>query len=105
VASNPKSASWTFLDVHVIGALVHGGSPCAFTALKEFRQDANLTVEVLRRVFVKSQPLPKRIRLQFDNCVRENKNLTVIAYVAWLVQSCVFDEVPILRTTLCSNYC
>jgi hypothetical protein len=33
--------------------------------------------------------------LQMDNCGRENKNHTVLAYLAWLVQEGVFHRIYI----------
>ena len=41
------------------------------------------------------QPLPHRLLIQMDNCVRENKNKYVMAFFAILVELGIFTEVCI----------
>src|SRR5690606_36211474 len=57
---------------------------------------ANLIVECLRRVFndlhQEFQKLPPVLYVQFDNC-SENKNRTVFAYLAHLVELNIFQKV------------
>ena len=37
--------------------------------------------------------IPPRLLLQFNNCVRENKNKYVMGFMAWLVEMKIFMEV------------
>ena len=41
----------------------------------------------------KNGSIPRKLMLQFDNCVRENKNKYVMAFMAWLVEADFFIEV------------
>ena len=42
-------------------------------------------------------PLPRKMLLQMDNCVRENKNKFVMAFLALLVEKRVFVEVSYVK--------
>ena len=58
--------------------------------------DANLTMTVLLDVLVywtNNYLLPPILYLQFDNCVRENKNRYMFALLALLVEKKIFDKV------------
>jgi hypothetical protein len=59
--------------------------------------DPNFTCEVLYRVLRAEQEergkLPDKLYLQFDNCIRENKNTMVFAYCCWLVERGIFKQV------------
>ena len=93
----PKSCQnlWT-LRTHLTGVLVHGtGSFCFFDFL-QWAHDCNLTLTCLLntlREVSKCRPLPSKLLLQMDNCVRENKNKYVLA---WLVEKKIFAEVSII---------
>jgi hypothetical protein len=87
---------------HLIGALVHGYGPWVYTMSHQFAADSNVTIEVLQRVLsdlqadqFKGRAFPPKLYLQMDNCVRENKNVAVLAYLSWLVQRKVFTEIHI----------
>ena len=41
-------------------------------------------------------PLPHKLLLQMDNCVRENKNKFVMAFLAFLVERKIFVEVIVI---------
>jgi hypothetical protein len=84
---------------HLIGVLVHGIGSWVYTMSHRFKADSNVTIEVLQRVLqeieAKKGKLPKKLYLQMDNCVRENKNKYVLGYLSWLVQRGVFEEIEL----------
>ena len=58
--------------------------------------DSNLTMTVLLEVLVRCSEefdLPPILYLQFDNCVRENKNRYMFALLALLVEEKIFEKV------------
>lgn len=65
----------------------------------KWASDSNVTIEVLQRVLTiieqQKGTLPSKLCLQMDNCARENKNQYVLAYLSWLVQRQVFQEVEL----------
>jgi hypothetical protein len=84
---------------HLIGVLAHGIGAWVYTMSDKWRADSNLTIEVLQRVLTsieeKRGKLPRKLYLQMDNCVRENKNRYVLGYLSWLVLRGVFDEIEL----------
>lgn len=85
---------------HLIGALVHGRGMWVYTMSHAFPADPNVTIEVLQRVLTdlskeSGGALPPRLCLQLDNCVRENKNKALMAYLSWLVLRKVFTSVEV----------
>ena len=86
----------------VIGAMVHGNTnrKFAYTFPSNYPKDASLSVQVLLNVLrqVKEQDgfLPPVLYLQLDNCWRENKNRTMFATCAALVQTGIFRKVCLL---------
>lgn len=42
--------------------------------------------------------LPRHLRLQLDNCAKDNKNHTVLGFLALLVQEGVFEDVQVCST-------
>ena len=95
----PKSCQnlWT-LRTHLTGVLVHGtGSFCYFDFL-QWPHDCNLTITCLLHTLneiSKQRPLPSKLLLQMDNCVRENKNKYIYGFLSWLVEKKIFAEVSI----------
>ena len=107
---------WHF-RTHLTGSIVHGHSGYVFLDYMQWPHDPNLTVTILCEVsrnFLQciingilkqvilahfnnlkslSQPLPKKLYLQLDNTARENKNRCVLAFLAFLVHKCIFEEV------------
>ena len=78
------------VQVHGVGiyyyffdALVEGGS--------------NPTIECLRRTLIKVQEklgtLPRVCYLQADNCIKDNKNKNMLAFLSHLLQTGVFDKI------------
>lgn len=83
---------------HLLGALVHGRGMYVYTMSHKFPADPNTTIEVLQRTLTKLSeegPLPRKFYLQMDNCVRENKNQALFAYLSWLVQRNIFDSIEV----------
>jgi len=64
-----------------------------------FRHDSNAVVsaiaKVLRDMQAAGETLPPRLRVQADNCWRENKNRFVFVFLALLVKYNIFTEVEI----------
>ena len=86
------------LYFHTQIVLVHGVGPQVYLSLEDIAGDPNWTIETLYRTLKAEQDrrpdgLPRTLYLQMDNCFRENKNTFVIAYLCWLVERGVFDEI------------
>jgi hypothetical protein len=78
------------------GCLVHGYGSFAYFDFLQFSHDTNLTLTCILLALVeisKIGKLPKRLLIQMDNCVRENKNKYVLGFLAYLVQTEIFSEV------------
>lgn len=99
----PKSTQnlWR-LRTHLTGALAHtqadnGKVAFTFCDLLQWPHDPNLTLTVLMQVLThlksKLQQLPSVLYLQLDNTSRENKNITVMGFLALLVQLKIFKKV------------
>ena len=84
---------------HTQVCIVHGVGPQVYLSLEDIAGDPNWTVETLYRTLKAEEErrgeegLPRTMYLQLDNCFRENKNTYVIAYLCWLVERRVFDEI------------
>ena len=85
------------LKIGIEIACVHGSRPRIFVSYEDVASDPNLTCEVLYRVLRAEQEergkLPDKLYLQFDNCIRENKNTMVFAYCCWLVERGIFKQI------------
>lgn len=84
--------------IHTQVSIVHGVGPSVYLGLEDIAGDPNWTIETLYRTLKaeeerRNEGLPRTLYLQLDNCFRENKNTYVIAYLCWLVERLVFDEV------------
>ena len=85
--------------LHTQVAIVHGVGPSVYLACEDIAGDPNWTVETLYRTLKAEEErrgeagLPKTMYLQLDNCFRENKNTYLIAYLCWLIERRVFDEI------------
>ena len=92
------------MGTHLVGAIIHRGQAQngkeifgSFDCYK-FPHDSNLTVTVLLDVLVyraDEYDLPPVLYLQFDNCVRENKNRFMFSLLALLVEEKIFEKVSI----------
>ena len=101
---NKSSVNLWKLRIHITGVLVHGYSSSSYVDYLQWPHDPNLTINVLLRVLVDYLPklakkgsLPKKLLMQLDNCVRENKNKFVLAFLALLVELGVFQEVSLMH--------
>ena len=68
---------WCLL-AHLTGCLVRGTGNFGFFDFMQFPNDCNLTLTTLLFTLLevtKRGYLPSHLRLQKDNCVRENKNI------------------------------
>ena len=93
----PKACQnvWT-LRTHLTGCLVHGQGNFGYFDFLQWPHDCNLTLTSLLLTLVellKRGPLPRKLLLQMDNCVRENKNKYVMGFLALLVELEIFVEV------------
>ena len=97
---NKSSVNLWKLRTHITGVLVHGYGSTSYVDYLQWPHDPNLTINVLLRVLVEYLPkladrgsLPRKLAVQLDNCVRENKNKFVLSFLALLVELGVFEEV------------
>ena len=85
------------LRTHLTGNLVHGRGSYGFFDFQQWPHDCNLTLTSLLLTLVqvgqKHGSILRKLLLQFDNCVRENKNKYVMWFLAWLVEKYFFIEV------------
>ena len=79
-------------------ACCHGSKPRIFLSYENIASDPNMTCEIYRVLRAEQEAriaeggLPDTLYLQFDNCIRENKN-TAFTYACWLVERGIFKEV------------
>lgn len=89
------------MKTKLIGSLVHGRQLNVFTAGENLHTGSDMVIEVLHRTLesVKTNTpngcLPRRLRIQLDNCGRENKNKYFIGYCHYLVEVGLFDEIEL----------
>ena len=85
------------LRTHLTGNLVHGRGNYGYFDFQQWPHDCNLTITTLLLTLLevghKDGSIPRRLFIQFDNCVRENKNKYVMGFMAWLVEMQFFTEV------------
>lgn len=89
---------WCFVLI-LHGCLVHGFGAFNYFDFLQWSHDCNLTLCTVLDALLqtaKQQPLPHRLLIQMDNCVRENKNKYVLAFCAVLVQLGIFTEVTLI---------
>ena len=122
------------IPLHLVGAHFHGMTQriCNFIVTDRFAHDSNLTVEIIVRALAFDQgwrdrggrtqeeaardeasgraekpslPRARRLYLQLDNCWRENKNRTVIAFLGHLVHCGAFDEIQLSFLPVGHTHC
>ena len=85
------------LRTHLTSCLVHGVGCYSFFDFLQFSHDTNLTLTSLlftiMEVSSNQGKMPRRLLIQMDNCVRENKNKFVMGFLAYLVEVKIFSEV------------
>lgn len=80
---------------------MHGVGNHGYFDFLQFPHDSNLTLTVLLLTLIsisQKGTLPRKLLLQMDNCVRENKNKYVMAFMSLLVEMQVFFEVCALHS-------
>ena len=79
---------------HVYGVLINGEDFSVIHHMDHWACDPNMTVSLLMQALRRlPKPWPKILYLQFDNCIKENKNKIVFFIAALLVHRRVFEEV------------
>ena len=89
------------LRTHVTGAIIHDNGCYTYCDILQWPHDPNLTINIFLHLLLrqfkefsnKGLPLPKTLYIQLDNCMRENKNRHVLAFLSLLVQEGIFNEV------------
>jgi hypothetical protein len=95
-----KNIEHRFVKTHLCGALVHGiGLYCDVWFGAHHKHDSNQVVStllyVIGDVLRRKGFLPPTLRIQADNCTRENKNIYMFALCATLVGLGIFQEVEL----------
>ena len=95
-----KNIEHRFVKTHLCGALVHGiGLYCDVWFGAHHKHDSNQVVStllyVIGDVLRRKGFLPPTLRIQADNCTRENKNIYMFALCASLVGLGFFQEVEL----------
>jgi hypothetical protein len=95
----PKSADKSyFLQLHIVGCLMYHCEvfSCVFLNYPTLRNDANLIITILQRIWDewKNKPcgLPPNFYFQLDNTCRENKNNLLFSYLHMLLKFIFFKR-------------
>lgn len=92
----------TTVGTHLVGAIIHSGQSVNGKEVYgsfdyyQFPHDSNLTMKVLLDVLVRwasDYLLPPVLYIQFDNCLRENKNRFMFGLLALLIEEKIFGKV------------
>ena len=79
---------------HIVGVLINGREFFVVTHRDHWKRTANVTLSILCQALKRlPTPLPRVLYLQLDNCISENKNITVFFFAALLVHLGIFDMV------------
>lgn len=98
---------WT-LRTHLTGVMVHGKGNYGFFDFLQWSHDCNLTLSCLLRTLLAlagEGNLPAQLMIQMDNCVRENKNKFVMAFMCYLVEMSIFIEVSYIMLFAINYIC
>jgi hypothetical protein len=95
-----KGIESRFIKTHLCGVLVHGiGLYCHVWIDAHHKHDSNQVVtsimEVIKDVKRRHGRLPPYLRIQADNCGRENKNVYILALCGTLVALGIFKEIQL----------
>jgi hypothetical protein len=95
-----KGIESRYIKTHLCGVLVHGiGLYCHVWIDAHHKHDSNQVVtsimEVVRDVKQRRSRLPLYLRIQADNCGRENKNVYILALCGTLVALGIFKEIQL----------
>lgn len=91
-------ASLMRIKTHITGVIMHGHKPSCllFVHFLDVPHDPNLTCHIINQSLLSLQgPIPRNFNLQLDNTSKENKNSTVLVYLAILLLKGVFDSVTV----------
>lgn len=92
------TASLQKIKTHVTGVIMHGHKPSSllYTDFLDVPHDPNLTCHIINQSLLALEgPIPPNFLLQLDNTSKENKNSTVLVYLAMLVLLGVFVTVVV----------
>ena len=96
--TSSTQSAWK-VGLHVMGAIVHGRRAYAYTILDTCPLGSNVTIDVLHRVMKaeldRTGTLPKTMYLQLDNTTRQCKSKFVVAWLHYLIQCGIFDDIYI----------
>jgi hypothetical protein len=99
LASKGLSDTGDNLKTKLVGVLSEGRWFQGYITYPHYKEGANVTASILHHSLHQhlewEGSLPPVLFLQMDNCGRDNKNHTLVAYLAYLVQEGVFKEVYI----------
>jgi hypothetical protein len=95
-----KGIESRYIKTHLCGVLVHGiGLHCHVWIDAHHKHDSNQVVtsimEVIKDVKRRRGRLPPYLRIQADNCGRENKNVYILALCGTLVALGIFKEIQL----------
>jgi hypothetical protein len=97
VASKGLSDKGDNLKTKLTGVLAEGRWFQGFVTYPHYKEGANVMVTILHDALLRHVEwygcLPQVLFLQMDNCGRDNKNHTMLAYLGYLVQKEVFTEI------------
>jgi hypothetical protein len=87
------------LPTHVMGVLMHGYRPHAYTYYENFKHGTNVTIEAIYRSLSYRLnlmgSLPALLYLQLDNTVKQCKSQFMMGFLAYLVLTGVFKHVVV----------
>lgn len=99
-----SSVNLWHLRIHITGAIVHGSGSYTYCDILQWPHDPNLTINILLHQLLQQAKeitsIPKKLYVQLDNCMRENKNYHVLGLLSLLIAEKVFDEVADVHTAL-----
>ncbi len=90
-------------QAHLFGITVHGVAEMFFLTSEDMKKNASATVEQLSVALERTNDIlqarnarmPQHIAIQMDNCIRENKNTTMLLWAAVLVCRKVFASISL----------
>jgi hypothetical protein len=85
------------MQCHVTGVIVHGYKTYHFVDLMQYSHDSNLMLNCLLFAMQQHRPWPMNLKIQLDNCGKENKNIYVMTFMAMLVKRGFFKHVSCLH--------
>jgi hypothetical protein len=108
--SNTKAIGGESLATRLVGVHMEGYGFHGYWVYPFFNSDSNLTCTLLLDILTMSAKrrggiLPPVLFLQMDNCGRENKNHTVIAFLAILIELKVFKEIYLTFLPVGHTHC